>query len=136
MNTTIEVDGMLVNGLLGNSEVQSYFNDFMDQEVSFQTSGIAAETSRGGIRINMIPAEGGNTFSGSAFVGGTPRRWQGNNIDGLREEFGIEGQPGIDRIYDINVAQGGPILQDTLWFYGSFRLGCEPENHRQLLPPR
>ena len=37
------------------------------------------------------------------------------------EEFGIEGQPGIDGIYDINVAQGGPILQDTLWFFGSFR---------------
>ena len=121
MNTTIEVDGMLVNGLLGNGEIQSYFNDFMNQEVSFQTSGIAAETSRGGIRINMIPAEGGNTFSGSAFVSGTPRRWQGNNINSLMEEFGVEGQPGIDGIYDINVAQGGAILRGTLWFYGSFR---------------
>ncbi len=121
MNTTIEVDGMIVNGLQANGQVQSYFNDFMNQEVSFQTSGIEAETSRGGIRINMIPAEGGNTFGGSAFIGGTHRNWQGNNITGLMEEFGIEGQPGIDGIYDINVAQGGPILQDTLWFFGSFR---------------
>ena len=137
MNTTIEVDGMIVNGLQANGQVQSYFNDFMNQEVSFQTSGIEAETSRGGIRINMIPAEGGNTFGGSAFIGGTHRNWQGNNIKGLMEEFGIEGQPGIDSIYDINVAQGGP---DPSGHPVVLRLvptvGRQPGSHGQLLSHR
>ena len=27
----------------------------------------------------------------------------------------------IDRIYDFNVGQGGPIMRDKLWFFGSAR---------------
>src|SRR5260221_3963219 len=64
-NNTVMVDGMMVNGLMSDGAVQSYFNDAMNQEVSYQTSGIGAETSAGGVRMNMIPKEGGNRFSGS-----------------------------------------------------------------------
>ena len=35
-----------------------------EPEMSYQTSGIGAETSSGGVRLNMIPREGGNQFSG------------------------------------------------------------------------
>ena len=63
-NNTVMVDGMIVNGLQADGAVQSYFNDAMNQEVSYQTSGINAETSAGGVRLNMIPKEGGNQFSG------------------------------------------------------------------------
>ena len=54
----------MVNGLQGDGAVQSYFNDAMNQEVSYQTSGIGADTQAGGVRLNMIPREGGNRFSG------------------------------------------------------------------------
>ena len=47
-NNTIMVDGMIVNGLQSDGAVQSYFNDAMNQEMSYQTSGISAETSAGG----------------------------------------------------------------------------------------
>ena len=63
-NNTVMVDGMIVNGLQSDGAVQSYFNDAMNQEVSYQTSGIGAETSAGGVRLNMIPREGGNRFNG------------------------------------------------------------------------
>jgi len=55
----------MVNGLQTDGQVQSYFNDAMNQEVSYQTSGMGADTSAGGVRLNMIPKEGGNRFSGS-----------------------------------------------------------------------
>ena len=42
-NTTMLVDGMLVNGLQADGAVQSYFNDAMNQEVSIQTSGISVD---------------------------------------------------------------------------------------------
>jgi Carboxypeptidase regulatory-like domain len=58
-NNTVMVDGMMVNGLMSDGAVQSYFNDAMNQEVAYQTSGIGAETSAGGVRLNMIPKEGG-----------------------------------------------------------------------------
>src|SRR5712671_2425522 len=64
-NNTVLVDGMMVNGLMSDGAVQSYFNDQMNSEVAYQTSGIGAETSAGGVRLNMIPKEGGNRFSGS-----------------------------------------------------------------------
>jgi hypothetical protein len=63
-SNTVLVDGMIVNGLQGDGAIQSYFNDAMNQEVSYQTAGISAETSAGGVRLNMIPREGGNNFSG------------------------------------------------------------------------
>ena len=63
-NNTVMVDGMIVNGLQADGAVQSYFNDAMNQEVSYQTSGIGADTSAGGVRLNMIPREGGNSLLG------------------------------------------------------------------------
>ena len=46
-NTTVLVDGMMVNGLQADGAVQSYYNDAMNQEVSYQTSGIGADTQAG-----------------------------------------------------------------------------------------
>ena len=74
------VDGMIVNGLQGDGAIQSYFNDAMNQEVSYQTSGIGAETSAGGVRLNMIPREGGNRFTGDFKAAYRPGDWQGDNL--------------------------------------------------------
>jgi len=56
-NNTVMVDGMTVNGLESNGQVQSYFNDAMNQEMTYQTSAISADVSGGGVRLNMIPKE-------------------------------------------------------------------------------
>ena len=40
-------------------------NPGMASEVTIDTSGLSAEQGQGGIRINYIPRDGGNTFSGS-----------------------------------------------------------------------
>src|SRR6185295_13038537 len=124
------VDGMMVNGLMSDGAVQSYFNDAMSQEVAYQTSGITAETSAGGVRLNMIPKEGGNRFSGSFAAAYRPGAWQGDNLsDRLRgghPEF-VPVVPGLttgnatDRIEDFTGGQGGPILKDKLWFFVSGR---------------
>ncbi len=79
-NNTILVDGMMVNGLQSDGAVQSYFNDAMNQEVSYQTSGIGADTSAGGVRLNMIPREGGNRFAGDFKTAYRPGEWQGDNL--------------------------------------------------------
>ena len=62
-NNTVMVDGMTINGLQLDGAVQAYTNEAMSQEMSYQTSGINAETSAGGVRLNLIPREGGNRFS-------------------------------------------------------------------------
>jgi hypothetical protein len=42
-------------------------NPGMASEVTVDTSGLSAEQGQGGIRINYIPRDGGNSFSGSTF---------------------------------------------------------------------
>src|SRR2546430_1292515 len=129
-NNTVLVDGMMVNGLMSDGAVQSYFNDAMNSEVAYQTSGIGAETSAGGVRLNMIPKEGGNRFSGSFGGAMRPGKWQGNNLsDRLQAghpEF-VPAVPGLtagnatDRIVDFTAGEGGPLVRDRLWFYLSAR---------------
>lgn len=74
-DTIFQVDGMTLNGLEGDGSVQSYFNEAMFEEVSYQSSAISAEVSAGGMRANMIPKDGGNTFKGTATASG-PTTWR------------------------------------------------------------
>ena len=121
-NNTVMVDGMMVNGLQADGAVQSYFNDAMNQEVSYQTSGIGAETQAGGVRLNMIPREGGNRFSGDFKAAYRPGDWQGDNItDAASPQRNYTEGTSTDRIIDFTFAQGGPIKKDKLWFFGSAR---------------
>jgi len=120
-NNTVMVDGLMVNGLQSDGAVQSYFNDAMNQEVSYQTSGIGADTSAGGVRLNMIPKEGGNRFSGSFFSSWRDGRWQSDNFTQNLKDRGLPNPSAIDRIYDFNFSEGGPIRKDTLWFFATLR---------------
>jgi hypothetical protein len=120
-NNTVLVDGMMVNGLQGDGAIQSYFNDAMNQEVSYQTAGIGAETQAGGVRLNMIPREGGNRFSGDFKAAWRPGEWQGSNLTERHIDRGLTVGNATDRIIDFTFAEGGPILRDKLWFFGSAR---------------
>jgi hypothetical protein len=106
VNSTVMIDGMIVNGLQSDGAVQSYFNDAMNQEVSYQTAGIAADTSSGGLRLNMIPREGGNRFNGDFKAAYRPGDWQASNITSELAAQGLRAGNAIDRILDATVAQG------------------------------
>ena len=79
------------------------------------------EVSWGGIRLNMIPRQGGSVFSGVIFGGGTNKSWQGQNITDEQKQAGLVSGNTISHIYDVNASIGGPIKKDRLWFYASFR---------------
>ena len=120
-NTTMLVDGLMVNGLQGDGAIQSYFNDAMNQEVSIQVSGISADTSAGGVRMNMIPRDGGNRVSGDYKVAFRPGDWQSSNLTDRHVERGLSAGNAIDRIFDTTLAVGGPILRNKLWFFATGR---------------
>ena len=120
-DNAIQVDGMSVNGIEGDGAIQNYFNDGMFQEMSYQTSALTAEIQTSGVRLNMIPKEGGNTFKGSLFVSRTPGSWQSNNYtDELRLQ-GLQAPNRVEKIQDFNPGFGGPIKKNRLWFFTSFR---------------
>jgi hypothetical protein len=120
-NTTVMVDGQMVNGLQGDGAIQSYFNDAMNAEVSYTTADIGAETSSGGVRLNMIPREGGNRWSGDFKYAMRPGAWQSSNLTDRHEQRGLSAGNAIDRIVDYTFSLGGPIMKDKLWVFGSTR---------------
>jgi hypothetical protein len=60
-------------------------NPYNVQEVAVQTGGVSADTDSQGTVINMIPKEGGNSFSGYAYGFFGNHNLQSNNLsDELR----------------------------------------------------
>jgi hypothetical protein len=118
-NTTVLVDGINITGMQGS--VQAYWNEAMNQEVSYQTSTMTAEVSGGGVRVNMIPREGGNRFNGSLFGNFSNGSLQGSNLSDSLKAAGLKSTDKIDRLWDSNFSQGGPLKKDRLWFFGSYR---------------
>ena len=119
-DTTFQVDGMTLNGLEGDGSVQSYFNEAMFEEITYQTSAINAETSAGGVRANMIPKDGGNAFKGSSFFSASNKHLQSDNSEDARAA-GLAAPDSLSKVWDFNLAEGGPIRQDKLWFFASYR---------------
>ena len=90
-------------------------------EVVYDTAAASAEHNAGGVRINVITRDGGNTFNGSVFMGFTNSTLQANNFDARLRDLGVTTGDSVKSIYDINPGLGGPIKRDRLWFYASFR---------------
>lgn len=119
---TVQVDGMNVGSAFGGGGVSSFAYDFVNaQEVQVTVAGGMGESDRGGPAFNIIPKTGGNTFSGTAF-GSTAGKWsQGSNLDSHLQSVGINEPPGLIRNWDTNLAVGGPIKKDRLWFFNNVR---------------
>ena len=119
-DTTVQVDGMQLNSLMNDGQVQAYYSDAANAEVSYSTSGGGADVSAGGLKINMIPKEGGNRTSGSLFAGGIREEWQGDNTESLRSR-GVQSGDTVNHVSDYNGAIGGPIRKDRLWYFTTAR---------------
>jgi len=115
----VEIDGMDMRNTNGVS--QSGYNNFaMVQDVTYQTSSIGADSGAGGVRINMIPREGGNTFKGDVYVAGSGSSFQSNNITPqLRSR--LPTPDSLRYLFEATPSFGGPILRDKVWFFASGR---------------
>jgi hypothetical protein len=116
----VQIDGLDFGNSNGGS--QSGYNNFaMVQDVTYQTSAIGADASGGGVRINMIPREGGNAFKGDFFVGGSRNSWQSDNITPELQAKGLPNPDSLKYLIEATPAFGGPILKDHLWYFASGR---------------
>ena len=123
------IEGMRLNNLEASGQFSGvYWNDGSLQELSYVTGADSAEMPQGGVRINMVPRDGGNTFRGNVLANFTGDGWQANNLrDNLRGNLTtnpnnrITNVSMIKKIWDFNPGFGGPIAKDKLWFYGTFR---------------
>jgi len=121
LHTTMQIDGMLFTPAFNDGAIQNYLNQAAFQEIAFTTSSQLAEVSAGGVRVNHIPRDGGNVFSGAMYFGTTEKGWQADNLTPALRAKGLTLPTGVEHIRDYNPAFGGPVIRNKLWFFSSFR---------------
>jgi len=116
------VDGVQIQHIgFGGNQTGFYFNDGLMEEINYQTSSLTAEAPVGGVQINMIPRDGGNSYRGTVFVTGANGDMQANNLSQDLIDLGFKAQNKVQSVYDANFTFGGPVMRDRLWFFGTYR---------------
>ncbi len=83
------------------------------QEVTVDTSGADAASSTGGVRVNYIPKDGGNTFAGNVFFSGTNTTLAWDNLSQELQDRGLTAASPVKKIVDLSTGFGGPIKKDS-----------------------
>ncbi|MCY4636079.1 MAG: carboxypeptidase regulatory-like domain-containing protein [Acidobacteria bacterium] len=113
--TKVAMDGMGVENSFGNSSYQ--INAAAVQEMVLQTTGISADTNADGAVVNVIPKEGGNTFSGILAGFFANDSMEGQNLTPELQEKGLDTANETLKMWDQSISLGGPIKRDKLWFF-------------------
>ena len=116
------VDGMRVSVVVASGQYGLFQNDGGAQEISYNTGADSAEMGQAGLRINVVPREGSNSFRGtisSNFTGGDA--WNAYNLSDDLQARGITSVSRIRHVYDANPVFGGPIKRDRFWFLTTAR---------------
>jgi hypothetical protein len=121
-DVSYNIDGATVNWPGGGGgATMIYYDQGMFEEVNYMTSAIPAEMLAGGVSINMVTKDGGNQWKANV-------RYNFSN-DAMQAENWAETQKLVpsfrgnatDMTYDFNVAGGGAIKPNKLWFNGTVR---------------
>ena len=97
------------------------------QEVVVDTGGANAELAEGGIRMELIPREGGNSFAGTANASFANESMQGDNFTQELRDQGLTTPNALKRFSDFNFAFGGPIVENRVWFHTAGRYNAARE---------
>ncbi len=118
------VDGMNVAQMLtgaGGQITANPPNDLSFAEVSYDVGTQSAEIPVAGIRSDVIPKEGGNRFAGTYRAFGSSKALSSSNLTPELAQY-ITNPSELDFNWESNVALGGPVLRDRLWFFGAYKL--------------
>jgi hypothetical protein len=120
---------MMVNGVALSSGIGGGWgggavpNAAGTQEFAIDVSAVDAQAATGGVRVNFIPRDGGNQFSGTIFGSYSRGSWASDNYTGTDvQQRGLTAPSKIKENGDFNPGVGGPILRDKFWFFVSGRL--------------
>jgi hypothetical protein len=138
-DTVQTIEGLRLNNLCAQGAFSGvYWNDASFQELSYVTGADSAEMGQGGIRVNMVPKDGGNSFMGAIQGNVADGTWAADNCGssgpGLacsRENLTgdttynsrnyLTNVGSIKKVWDFNPSIGGPLVHDKVWFNYTFR---------------
>src|SRR5688500_14609256 len=119
---------MMVNGVALSSMIAGGWgggavpNATGTAEFAIDVSGVDAQAATGGVRINFIPRDGGNRFSGTLVGSFADESFASDNYTGSDvQSIGLSAPNKIKWNGDFNPGFGGPIKRDSVWFFLSAR---------------
>lgn len=120
-----QIDGMTtatINGMQGGSITFRVAQAYVS-EIAVTTGGGTAESSYGNMVTNVIPKEGGNSFSGSFYAEYTDKNFAASNLTDELRTFGFtpDSLTKTQKFLEVSPAIGGRILRDKLWFFSSYK---------------
>jgi hypothetical protein len=122
VESRLTVDGLNISNPPGGNQPPNYTADIGNAaEVTMVTSGGLGEFETAGLTMNIVPRQGGNSFTGLFYVSGFSEEMQSDNFTDELRSRGVTQPTPVTRVYDVNTAIGGPIIQDRLWYYLSLR---------------
>ena len=120
---------MMVNGVALSSMIAGGWgggavpNATGTAEFAIDVSAVDAQAATGGVRINFIPRDGGNRFSGAVAASYATESFASDNFTGSDvQQQGLAVPGTIKGNGDFNPGFGGPIKRDKLWFFLSGRM--------------
>ena len=111
------INGLDVSDANTRGRMYGLISDGDFEEMAIEYSAHSAEVETGGVRVNLIPREGSNRFSGALFGTFSHPSLQADNVDDDLVSRGVLGGQEIDEVWLINPSFGGPIAEDRLWFF-------------------
>ena len=114
-------DNMQVDNLAFGANLSYIMNPSTVEETVVEAGGISAESDVSGLRMNLIPKEGGNAFKFGADSTYTNQHLQSDNLSDIQRARGLTAAAKVLRLYDANVTGGGRIIKDRLWFFTATR---------------
>jgi Carboxypeptidase regulatory-like domain len=117
---TLQINGMSVTNLDNESISTINFTDGNVQEIVMDVAAQSAESELGGVRVNIIPKDGGNTFRGSLAANFSTDNLQSDNYSADLQARGLRAPNSIKQLWNVAPGLGGPIVRDKLWFHGAY----------------
>jgi hypothetical protein len=89
------------------------------EELVYSTDSQGAEYEFSGVRMNLIPKEGGNQVHVEGIAYGSNQHFERNNLGDLQNPpTNLKYAPQLF-FFDFNPVIGGPIKENKLWYFGS-----------------
>lgn len=113
------LEGAPAGSFLDSSAHSIGFGGDTVQDTELKLSGVDAASPTGtGVVMNILAPRGGNQFKGSAIFDYQNVDWNSDNTKGGSAPGGI---PTAQSVKQFDLSLGGPIVQNRVWFFGSFR---------------
>jgi hypothetical protein len=117
---TLQINGMSITNLDNESITTINFTDGNIQEMVMDVAAQSAESELGGVRVNIIPKDGGNSYRGSLAANFSNDALQADNYSTELQARGLRAPNSVKRLWNVAPGFGGPVVRDKLWFFGAY----------------